>query len=79
MAKGKPAPSPEPESPIQPAGGPLVPRVVVTIVTLVLTGAMVYSATQNDYKSMIVLALVVLFILGADLGAIIRGWRGGGQ
>lgn len=56
----------------------MVPRSVIIIVTLACVGFMGYALHQRDYKSMIVLALVVLFILGADLGAIIRGWRGGG-
>lgn len=62
-----------------PQAGPMVPRAVVTIITLAVTGFMGFAAYQRDYKSMIVAALVVLFILGADLGSIIRGWRGGGQ
>lgn len=76
MVPKKPAAvPPEPEK----IRGPLVPRSVITLVTLVIVGAIVYSATQHDYRSMIVEALVVLFILGADLGALMRGWRGGGQ
>lgn len=59
--------------------GPLVPRSVITIVTLALVCTIAYSATQRDYRSMIVVGLILLFILGADIGAIIRGWRGGGR
>lgn len=58
--------------------GPLVPRPLVTVAFVVLLGFMGYSATQHDYKSMIVTALVILFILGADIGALLRNWRGGG-
>lgn len=65
--------------PGQPGSGPLVPRSVITIVTLALVCTIAYSATQRDYRSMIVVGLILLFILGADIGAIIRGWRGGGQ
>jgi predicted RND superfamily exporter protein len=56
----------------------MVPRSVVSFALLVLLGFMGYSATKQDYKSMIVSALVILFILGADIGALLRNWRGGG-
>lgn len=58
--------------------GPLAPRWAVTLVTLTLVGTIVYSSTREDYRSMIVEAVVLLFILGADIGAMIRGWHGGG-
>lgn len=60
------------------SGPALPPRSLVAVVTLVSTGIMGYAAYRSDYRSMIVAALVVLFTLGADLGAILRGWRGGG-
>lgn len=60
----------------RPTPNPVPPRALVAVVTLAATGIMGYSAFRADYKSMIVAALVVLFTLGADLGAILRGWRG---
>lgn len=79
MGKEKPLEaSPPPPAKPDPRA-PLVPRFVITLITLVLVGIMGYAATQHDYRSMIVAALVVLFILGADIGAMVRGWRGGSQ
>lgn len=60
------------------AAGPMVPRWLVTVAFVALLGAMFYSATRNDYKAMIVSAVVILFILGADIGSLLRSWRGGG-
>ena len=72
MSEEIPATPPEPTKP-----GPM-PRWVVIVALVAVLGFMGYSATHEDYKSMIVSALVVLFILGADIGAILRNWRGGG-
>lgn len=75
MSEEQPATPPETVK----SGPPPASRFVVTIVTLGALSIMAYSATQRDYRSMIVSALVVLFTLGADLTAILRSWRGGGQ
>ena len=62
-----------------PGGGPLIPRPAVVLVTVVILGAIVYASGRGDYKTTIVLCMVLLFILGADVGAMICGWRGGSQ
>lgn len=54
----------------------MIPRPAVVLVTIVILGAIVYTSGKGDYKTTIVLCMVLLFILGADVGAMIRGWRG---
>lgn len=52
------------------------PRWVVVLVTLIVAGTMVYAVGRGDFRSLIILAVVLLFILGADLAAFLRIWRG---
>lgn len=56
----------------------MVPRPVISVAFVALIGALFYTAHLEDYKSMIVVAVVILFILGADIGVLLRSWRGGG-
>lgn len=55
---------------------PLIPRWAVVVVTFVLVGVMAYVAAEGDYVTVIVLSVVLFFILGADVGAMLRAWRG---
>lgn len=76
MSEDSPATPPESR---RPSAGPMAPRWAITLALLVVLGYMGLSAFREDYKSMIVSALVVLSILGADIGALLRSWRGGGS
>lgn len=55
---------------------PLIPRWAVVLVTFLLVGAVCFAIYQRDYKTAMVAILPVLFVLGADLGGLVRAWRG---
>lgn len=56
---------------------PRAPRWLVTVATLAALGGLLLTTARGDYKSGIVLAVVVLVLLGVDLGALLRAYRGG--
>jgi hypothetical protein len=65
-------PTPRPSDPV-----PRAPVWLVRLATLGSFGGLLYvTAARGDYKSGIVLAVVVLVLLGVDLGALLRAYRG---
>lgn len=56
---------------------PPLPRPAVILALVVLLGLLGYGVvTEGDYRVIIALALAVLIVLGADVGAVLRSWRG---
>ena len=55
---------------------PLIPRAAITIVTFVILGLAGLAVYRGDYKILIVLMSPLFFILGGDIGAWVRSWRG---
>ena len=54
-----------------------LPRPAVILAVVVLLGLLGYGVvTEGDYRVIIALALAVLIVLGADVGAVLRSWRG---
>lgn len=56
--------------------GPMVPSWGVIVAMLVDLGLMGFALFRNNWIGLVVLALVLMFILGADTTAMIRAWRG---
>lgn len=53
------------------------PRPVITVVTLLFVGCLVYNlVTAGDYRVTAALALAVLLLLGVDVGSVLRAWTG---
>lgn len=72
MAKPeKPTPAP-----VDPPRTPF-PRPAVVLVSAAVTGGMIYLGSRDNYVGTICCALVLLSILGADVGALLKAWRGG--
>lgn len=55
---------------------PLIPRAAITLVTFVILGLAGLAVYRGDYKILIVLMSPLFFILGGDVGAWVRSWRG---
>lgn len=55
---------------------PLIPRAAITIVALALLGLMGLAVYRGDYLVLLVLTAPLLFILGGDIGSLLRSWRG---
>lgn len=55
---------------------PLVPRWAVVIATFVVLGFMGLAIVRGNSIALVVLSLLLFFILGADVAAIVRAWRG---
>jgi hypothetical protein len=55
---------------------PLIPRWAITLVTFALLALMGVAVSRGDYLTLVILSLVLFFILGADVAAMVRAWRG---
>lgn len=55
---------------------PLVPRLVVMLLSFGVLAGMLLAVWRNNWIALVVLSLVLLFILGADVAAMLRAWRG---
>ena len=55
---------------------PLIPRWGVMVATLAVLAGMLLAAYQNNWIALVVFSMVLLFILGADVAAMMRAWRG---
>lgn len=55
---------------------PMIPRWGVMVLSLGVLAGMLLSVDRNNWIGLVVLSLVLLFILGADVAAMLRAWRG---
>lgn len=55
---------------------PLIPRWGVMLVALAVLAGMLLAVWRNNWIALVVQSLVLLFILGADVAAMLRAWRG---
>lgn len=54
----------------------MIPRWGVMLLSLGVLAGMLLSVERNNWIGLVVLSLVLLFILGADVAAMLRAWRG---
>lgn len=55
---------------------PLIPRWGVMLLALGILAGMLLAVWRNNWIALVVQSLVLLFILGADVAAMLRAWRG---
>jgi uncharacterized protein YqgC (DUF456 family) len=55
---------------------PLIPRWGVMFVALAILAGMLLAVYRDNWIALVVQSLVLMFILGADVAAMLRAWRG---
>lgn len=55
---------------------PMVPRAGIMLLSIGVLGGMLLAVWRNNWVALVILSLVLLFILGADVAAMLRAWRG---
>jgi uncharacterized protein YqgC (DUF456 family) len=55
---------------------PLIPRWGVMFLALGILAGMLLAVFRDNWIALVVQSLVLLFILGADVAAMLRAWRG---
>jgi hypothetical protein len=55
---------------------PLIPRWGVMFLALGILAGMLLAVYRDNWIALVVQSLVLMFILGADVAAMLRAWRG---
>lgn len=55
---------------------PLIPRWSIVVIAFADVGGMIYAAILENWIAVLIMSVVLLVILGADVGAIFRAYRG---